>query len=445
MKHIAQGVLALAFTFAFAGSAFAERINCSNKYRSGKLSFSQRLYDDALDQFKTAVDVCPEEGEYHMYYAMAICEIASRKFQEAYTLASTQEEQDQLLAEAFEMFEFAGVQFDSAMVVKPKKKIRKQIRENKEHYWVDHYNLGVKMMKEEKFSIASNEFRIARLLDPEDTRGYLQGASAYIYLEQKAEAAELVLQGLEVEPENKELTELRDNLFMDTAQTLIGQAGEAQDPVLAEESAEKALGYLAQLEELTPDDANVYFETGSAYMLKGRALKNQDKDGAADLRLSADTFAKAAELVPAEGENFEFHKFAMLNRLLAIYEIGDCCETLKAAVDYIKIDHTDEVPFQIIASCEAQMDNTDGAVSALMVYKALNGEEVSVQDAVNNATGDAKTELDSQGPPTQVWTYQESESGNQINVWFWIESKQAMAFILGNKQGSLQWNTASCD
>jgi hypothetical protein len=38
-----------------------------------------------------------------------------------------------------------------------------------------------------------------------------------------------------------------------------------------------------------------------------------------------------------------------------------------------------------------------------------------------------------------VYTYQETESGNQINAWLWYAKKTAIAFKLGLRVGEYTW------
>lgn len=426
-----------------AGSAFAEKINCSNKHRSAKLSFSQKLYADAVEQSKMATDVCPEKGEHHLMYAMGLAELGSQQFQEAYTAAETKEQQAELLKTAMENFALVGVQFDSALVVESTKKLRKDVRESREHYWVEHYNLGIEMLKQDKLPIAAQQFEIARLIDPSETKGYLQGANAMIGLDQKEDAANLVKQGLEVDPEDKQLNDLLEDLFMDAARSLnlsSEEAGRADDVATAKADADKALGLLAELKARTPDDPNVYFEEGSAHLQLGRTAKKAGEDSNAEFVASAEAFNKASSLVPAEGEDLEFHKAAKMNRLLVILESEDYEATLAAAKEYCLLDPYDPTVWQIMAQSLAQLDNTEGAFAALMVFKSLNDTEVDVaaQD-VSLLTGDAKAAYDTLGKPDKVFTYQEPESGNQVNSWFWPAKKQVISFMLGKKQGEFTW------
>ena len=66
--------VALAVTVALgslAPAAVAEE-NCANEFRSGKLYFSQQVFDKAVDRFANSVRICPDKGEYRARYAMAL-------------------------------------------------------------------------------------------------------------------------------------------------------------------------------------------------------------------------------------------------------------------------------------------------------------------------------------------------------------------------------------
>src|SRR5512139_3818733 len=64
--------LSLAISLAAVGPALAEDVNCANEFRSGKLYFSQKLYDKAVQRFGVAAGACPDKAEYRARYAMAL-------------------------------------------------------------------------------------------------------------------------------------------------------------------------------------------------------------------------------------------------------------------------------------------------------------------------------------------------------------------------------------
>ena len=80
-----------------------------------------------------------------------------------------------------------------------------------------------------------------------------------------------------------------------------------------------------------------------------------------------------------------------------------------------------------------------GAVNALMMFKSLGGSEVPLDVALQDAKGDAKAALEELGRPSNVFTYQETSSGNQIQTWIWHDHKKAVSFILGDSQGEVAW------
>ena len=454
MKRLAPICVTALVLSGFTGYAVAEEINCANKYRSGNLSFAQaqksererrKLMRDAVEQYRIAVNLCPEEGEYHMKYAMALAEHGVDLLNEGYIEAETAEQQESLLTQAMEAFTLVGVQFDSAQATSSKKKLLKDIRENREHYWVEHYNLGIKLMqdKEPNPRVANREFEIARLIDPTRPKAYHQGAIAMIQLEMKSEAAKLVQVGIEQAPEDKELNELLEKLYMDAARSLTLEAEEAE-PAEARAKSEQAIEFLKSLEARRPDDAEVHFEKGSAHMAFGRAVKKMDKEGegtpeaAKAFEDGAGAYEQAASLVDPATDR-DFFLAAKMNRLLALLEKEDFGVVETAAREYLGYEALDPTVWQILAQNYAQQDNTESTFSALMVFKSLQGEEIEVSSAESNASGDAKSALDTMGKPAAVYGSQESESGNQIQTWFWPEQKTVVSYMLGVEQGRITW------
>lgn len=461
-RRIVTIALAACLTAGFAGTALAEEVNCANEFRSGKLYFSQQVYDKSVDRFAIAVEVCPDEWEYRARYAMALCELGNQKLVEALTVAETREAQDALIQEALDAYATAGTEFDTAVQVNDRKKVAKFVRENREHYWVEHYNRGIKLFEEEKYVAAEREFRLARLVDPKRAKAYNQGAVALIKMGQKTDAAKLVQEGLALDPENKNLNELIEKIYLDAARELTqeseAQAKLARELRTAEEmekcgvtaqeavaKAEEAVEFYQRISERREHgDPNVIFDRGVARMAAASAEAvpgNADKAAiTAKFTAAAEDFSKAAEMVPADDEqNRSFHLSALFNLAQAHINADNWEGATDAITRYLKLDCMDQSIWQLYATVLSIQEKSEGAVAALMVSKSLAGQEVPVADAVGVAKADAAGALASLGEPGKIYTYQEQQSGNQINTWFWPEKNKVMSFILGVKNGEMTW------
>lgn len=439
--------VALAVTVALgslAPAAVADD-NCANEFRSGKLYFSQKVFDKAVDRFANSVEICPEKGEYRARYAMALAQYASVLTEEAYVRASTKAEQDSLLAVAMDMFERAGAEFDSSAARDDSRKNLKFVRENRKHYWVEHYNLGLQLAKDENFNVAARELMVARMLDPKEMKAYQQGAVVLIRADEKSQAAELVRAGLELDPENKALNELLGSIYTDAARDLIKKAEEDDNAEAAVSKSDEAIDYLDQVLERRPDDAELFIDRGMANLTAGAALvrewtgEGMSPDAVERFRTAAADLEKAASMLPAEGETRDTHLYAQFYRIQALLNAGDFDASLDAARHYLTLAPTDAGVWQLMAQTLVQQGNTEATMMALTVSKSLSGTEVQVPEAKGNAIQEEKALLDAEGNPDAVWTYQEAGSGDQIRTWFWFNQKKAVSFKLGLKIDEISW------
>lgn len=433
-----------------AGSASAQRINCANEFRSGKLYFSQQIYDKAVARFQTAVEVCPEKAEYRARYAIALAQYADVRLDDILTMPEGDARQAGLDS-VITMYTTAGGEFDSSLAYDSGKKNQKFVRENREHYWVGRYNEGIKRLNDQKYKRAALQFKLARLVNPDDVKAYSQGALALINLDEKSEAASLVKAGLEKDPKDQSLNKLLESIYLDAAKSLTQDAEKlATKPDQAaqgEAKAKEALDYLNQvLDRRGGKDPDVLFDRGTAYLALGRAIDEADTAqgvpaGAVDACMKAATdFSSAAELVPVDDpDNRDFHLAARFNEIQAYLNAEKYDETLEKIKAYAAIDPMDPAIWQMWAICLNQKGDSNGAVAALMTYKSLKGTKVTVDDAIKTAQKDSKAALDTMGKPDAVYSYQDTGSGEVIETWIWSAKHKAVNYVLGVKNGELSW------
>jgi len=436
-----------------AASASAQKINCANEFRSGKLYFSQSIFDKAVQRFALAVETCPQKAEYRARYAVALCQYGEVRMTDA--LAMDPEPRAPVLASVATWYDMAGREFDSSLVYDNSKSNQKFVRENREHYWVARYNEGIKLLKDNKPADADFQFRLARFVDKAQIKAYSQGALALINQDKKSEAASLVQHGLEIDPKDDQLNKLQESIYLDAARALVREAEDMadsqEDAPKAVDKTDQALTYLNQvLEKRGGKDPDVLFDRGSAYLARGRALDEADTSDVvppdavdADTKAAAD-FAAAAELVPADDpDNHDFHLAARFNEIQAYMNAESYDTALEKIRAYAGLDPMDPAIWQMWAVCLSKKGDSKGALSALMAYKSLNpgagGSEVPVADAVSTAKADAAAAVKELGNPDAVYSYQESGSQNVIETWIWTSKKQVRSYILGVIQGQLTW------
>ncbi len=444
------GALAAVAALAVLTLPAAGEQNCANDFRSGKLYFAQKVYDKAVSYFKSSVELCPEKAEYHGRYAIALAQYGSERMLNEYAGAVGQEP---LLEEILSLFATAGAEFDSALAVDPKDKSNKKFtNENRQHFWVDHYNRGLKFAKDGKFSAADVEFQVARLLDPRESRAYQQGAVALINSDHKSAAAELVRQGLAVDPENAALKKLLDSIYVDAANGLIDTADrlvrETPSGTVAQAAADTARAareYLQKVLESRPDDPALYFDMGLSYLTEGSALARGDSgEGVSPMALdcfrkAAAAFARAAELAPPEGDTHETHLNSLFNEIQAHLNAQDLDDAKRVVGQYLSLAPADPAIWQFLAQVLAKQGDQEHTVMALVVSKSIAGKELSVAEAQSVAIKEELATSQQMGPADAVYTYQETESGNQINAWLWYAKRTAVAFKLGLKVGEYTW------
>lgn len=441
--------LITAAALSWSGTAFAQKINCANEFRSGKLYFSQNIYDKAVNRLAVAVEVCPEKSEYRARYAIALAQLAAERLVYVPTLADTAA-RNALIDSLEAMVTLAGDEFDSSLAQEDcNKKIQKLVRESREHFWVDRYNQGIKLNEEENFSLAELNFRLSRLLNDTDPRAYSQAAIALIKMGDKAKAAELVQKGLEKVPDDEKLSSLQVSIYLDAANDLTREAEEEKSL----EKADKALWYLEQVQAKSEEtDPDILFKSGLAEMAAAGAITEaksgdgESTEGVARYLAAAESFARAGELVPftpdpateeAAGNN-DFHMACRFNQIQSLWYAEDCEATIEAIKEYVQLRFDEAAIWQIWTFCLRTQGDSDQAASAIMVSKSLGGTEISVDDAMKNAKADAAAALKELGPPDKVVSYQ-TEDGYQVDTWFWVANRKAMSFVLGVKNGEMAW------
>lgn len=433
LQAVAGGLFAALAIGSLATAAGAQEVNCANEFRSGKLYFSQKVFEKAVDRFALAVETCPDKGEYRARYAMALCEMGKQYI--GNLPFATADERDTLLSKGLDFYKLAGEEFDASLETEEgqKKKLQKFVRENRGHYWADNFNEAIELQEKDDFSAAELHFKIARMLDRNELRSYSSEAVVLMRQDKVQEAMEIVDRGLEIDPQNERLAQIKSSIVLDVARNLAQEADQAKDC----DKLSQALAYYDQLIEKDASDPNMLFERGLARLI-GSSIECGG-DGQNLARMSADDFKAAAALVDPEGENRQFFLDCKFNQLQAMASAGDSEAALAVAGEYTCLNPQDPGGWQLMAPLLIDSGNQDAVVAALMMAKSLAGSDVPVDQAVKDAKADAKADHGSMGNPDMVMTYQEATSGNQIQTWVWLQKQKAVSYILGEKQGEVTW------
>jgi tetratricopeptide (TPR) repeat protein len=434
--HIRCGIFAAGLALGMIPAVpVAAEVNCANEFRSGKLYFSQSLFEKSTHSFKNAAEACPEKGEYRARYGMALCEVGKEYL--GRLVGALPEERDTLLTRALECFEKAGSEFDAALLTEDgqKRKLQKFVEDNRGHYWVDEYNQALELFEEGNYVDADIRFRVNRMLNSKDILAYTQGAITLIRLEKSDEALALVESGLEIDPQDERLNTLKTSILHESARRLANQAETDDNPALLKQ----AIVIFDQLLDRDPEDPNMYYERGLAALSGAGVVAKEDEAGGKAMyaRAVAD-FTKAAEMVPADGENREFHVNCLFYIVQAWTNAGEVDKALEAGRDYLCLSPMDALGWQFMVINLLDRDDQTGVVSSLMMKKSLEGEEIPVQSAVDAAKGASQEAFDTLGKPDHVHTYQEDST--QIQTWIWLKHNKAIIFTLpAEKSGEVAW------
>jgi tetratricopeptide (TPR) repeat protein len=445
----ALGALSLALTLVSAPIvARGAEQNCANEFRSGKLYFSQKIYLKAMQHYQLAVDLCPEKADYRAHYAISVAQFWGMRLDDALIPGADRGELAAVADSAESMYRLVGAEFDSSLALDTGKKNAKFVRENRKHFWVERYNLGLKLYKEKDYQGSALQFKLARLVDASDPKAYSQGAVALISTGDEMQAAELVRQGLALAPDDKSLHDLQESINLSAAQAATARS-ERNSSAASADTAITLLGEV--LDARGGNDPNILFDRGVAYSDKAAAIAVPDSSGdvppdlaakAAEAnKLAAADFGKAVELVPMEQDE-KFHMGALFNQFQALVNAEDVDTALPLIKEYLEHDWKDPDAWQLLARSLIQKKSENEGVAALMAAKSLSpagGKQLSLDDAIKHAEGKSADALTELGNPAAVYTYQEQQSGNQIECWFWPDKKVLRCFILGDQHGDLTW------
>ncbi len=389
MRRFPKSVLLFGLLGAFAMTGCAQNPHLSG----GRLYRSQKIYDKAQRELELAVQQEPNNPLAHLELGMVYAELGQTKK--------------------------AGEEFDTAVKLDPKK--QKDVDANRQHYWVEHFNAGIRLSNEEQnFAAAAEEFQKAIDLDPQDVRAYTNLAFCLRKTGRQAEAFALFQRAITLNPtdantrknlaasyidmargEAKEkrfveaiaLYEKAAELDTTVADTQFEQANAYSEAAQAESIAvakrqyyDKAVTLYKRVLERSPDNIDATFNLGTAYL----AMDNLDE--------ALPLLQKAVSLDP---KAFDFH-----------YRLGRA---------YARAGSDEMAVAEIVMSKALQKGTAQADLDAWFAPEAMKSRypDVSAQKKV----------LDANGKPDQAFTYE--ESGGTVEVWFYWTKGLGIYFVNG--------------
>ena len=457
-------------------SAAAQDVDCGNEFRGGKLYLdnyqraknkkdmaeARRVLEKGMESFKLAAEGCPnEKSEYRWHYAIILAEAGDQLFEDA-AFEADEAKKESMYQEAVALLTKSGSEFTAAADSTEdgtKGKNRKAVRNNRGHYWVDHWNAALESMEKEDYHLAATHFDACRGLDPANMKAYPQGAVALIRKGDRDRALKLVEEGLALDIElfkpnddmrktqkedaekayadaqksQGQLMVLRSKIYSEYAEDYARGAEEEKSP----EKARKALEYYDSVVEWEQDDPNIYLQRGIARLVGAGIIAAEDEAEAKGLYTeSVEDFRQANSIFPKEDEKAgEFQTTCLFYQIQALNNAEDYDSAFATAKEYVCLSPLDAQGWDFLFRSYVQREDQTNGVAALTMKKALAANEVDPSEI--NPTKDAKAAVAERGQPDKVYSYQDGNT--QISTYVWLEKKVATHYILGASQGDLTW------
>jgi|GEM_PF-2224954 len=396
MRAIFKSLLII-FAVSIVASGILALSGCAKNphLAGGILYLSQKNYEKATKELETAVQQEPNNALAHLKLAMAYAEIGETKK--------------------------AGQEFDRAVSLDPK--LRKDADANRKHYWVEHFNEGVRLSSQEKkYDAAAIEFQKAIDLDPTDPRALSNLAFSYTQLGKREEALAMFEQAAKIAPNDPTARKNLAAVYMDIGKEYFKQ-----------ENYSDAISFYQKALDLGADSVNVMFQLGNCYFQEA----------------TAETSATAAKPVyETAGSFYETVLKKSPDDLDAMANLGMVKLALDQVPEAIQLlnnvaSRNPKVPefHRILVRAYAKSGEQELAVTELVFSKALDptkGKRVADLESWLSPDGmkarysdpsEMKKALQDLGTPEDVYEY--DESGSMVEVWFYWTKGFAVYFANG--------------
>lgn len=417
-------VLLLAVVVVVVGCSKA-----SQPYQSGKLYFSQKLYDKAAEQFEIAVTEDPESGKNYLELAKCYAEINEN--------------------------EKAGQNFKIAAEKDPT--LKEEVDQAVRHYRADHYNHAVELMKEKSYGDAIAELQEAIYLNDMDPNQYINMGVCYSELKQTDLAVQYYEKALTLSPDDEMA---RANLVG----TFANQAAEFSK----EKNYDQAIKFYKKVLELSLDDKafNVDGATPAELIAKVRGNedamgytfdlgiayldKAEDSGDDAALGQASELFGAIYEANPADDDAlyyFAYGKMVAKQYDDAISAFGKLLDRspreptyyMNMAKAYVMGGGSDNNMQMkgVLYFALAKALGSDDHKLAKSAFKDQSALEKRLKEKYST-WNDMKKVLDGSGVPEAIYTYQE-DSGSDVESWFYWTKGEAAVFTNGYETGRISF------
>jgi tetratricopeptide (TPR) repeat protein len=401
----------------------------SQPYQSGRLYFSQKLFDKAAEQFELAVKEDPENGKNH------------------FELAKTYAELDRN--------EEAGIEFKTAVEKDPT--LKKDVQDAIQHYRADHFNSALSLIKDKAWGDAIAQLQESIYLDPDEPNQYINMGYCYSELGETDLAVSYYEKAMQLSPEDEKA---RTNLIA----TFVSQAADFRE----EKEYDQAIRFYRKVLELHLNDPSIdvaeaspktlaektkgddtgtgyLFDMGLTYLDKGESKNDKET-----LKTATEIFKAVFEANPADDD-------ALYNYGYATMLGGDYARAIEIFGQLLDRRPREASYYMLMATCYVKSGSTEEeAKTNIVLYFAIANSLQSDQNRLRRSDygdrrkhesrlkdkyrswNDMKKALDSSGTPEDIYVYTD-ESGHEFETWFYWTMGEAVVFNDGAEYGRIRF------
>ena len=388
--------------------------------RGGRLYFSQRLFEKAIEQFECAVQGKPEDAEAWLGLANSYCEVGR--------------------------FQDAAVAYAKADSTAEKKKLKEDVANNREHYWGVEMTHGMTLVqKADKeaqsdsaavYQEALTHFDNALLLDANKRQVYIYRGYILSKLGRGDESVgafeqAVALPATDDESDQKALENAKTNLQAAYKQ----RASDASRGETVEE-LEIAAGYYEKVLAIDADSSDVNTLFGLANVHYQIAKKDSTRVD--------ESLGKAAELYEKVLEKLGDDEDTLYNLTLVYIEKDAFDNAQRIANKLIAIDPKKTDGHNLMRIIYARRGDSKSSLAEALVVGALEKgtpiETGTLEDELKKSYGpssDALAIIKEKGKPDEARSH--DAEGIKIDTFFYWSRGEAVAFSNGNRVATVKF------
>jgi tetratricopeptide (TPR) repeat protein len=237
--------------------------NCQNAaLTSAKVYMQQSNWDKAIEQAQLSLQTMPNDPE--AYYVLGLAYGSKNEYM------------------------LANEAFKKSLSFSPKHE--PEIKQQQERFYVDLFNNGVNMVKQDKLVEATANFKMAIDIKPERTGAYKNLAFTYTKMQKDSMAIDVYLKAIQIDPKDLELKNFLGTLYYRNQKydkaiailTEITNTADKQSKSYSEAiyslaysfdlsgQPEKAIETYQKALESVPDDKDLMFNLGRLYFMQNK-------------------------------------------------------------------------------------------------------------------------------------------------------------------------------